>query len=263
MAYLRCVLALTLTALAGCAGGFEGYDSYPTPRDFPIHGVDVSKYQGDIDWAAVRRAHIQFAWIKATEGADYVDPNFQQNWYATKAAGLPRGAYHFVYWCRPWQEEMSWFEANVPVDPDALPPVLDVEATPTSKTCTIHLVRSQVIAEMRAMLDELQRHYGKRPIIYTTVDFYQAILEPSVFSHYAIWVRSTKYYPAVNYGNRLWRFWQYQSDGHIPGIPWKVDRNAFYGGVAQWRSFLKKNSVAGRRVRPRGTLLSALWPGGS
>jgi lysozyme len=238
MVFARCVAALALIALAGCAGGVDSSDSYPTPQDFPIHGVDVSKYQGDIDWSSVRNAKVQFAWIKATEGANYVDSNFQRNWFAAKAAGLPRGAYHFVYWCRPWQEEMAWFEANVPVDPDALPPVLDVEATPDSKTCQIHLQRSEVIAEMHAMLDEMQRHYGKRPMIYTTVDFYRAILQPSAFSDYPIWVRSTKYHPAVVYGQRKWRFWQYQSDGYVPGIHAKVDRNAFYGDANDWQAFL-------------------------
>jgi hypothetical protein len=89
---------------------------------------------------------------------------------------VPRGAYHFVYWCRPWQEEMAWFEQNVPVDPDALPPVLDVEATPESRTCKRTLTRESVVPEMRAMLQRMQRHYGKKPIIYVTVDFYQAIL---------------------------------------------------------------------------------------
>ncbi|HVB88961.1 MAG TPA: GH25 family lysozyme [Beijerinckiaceae bacterium] len=263
MVYARCVVALALIALAGCAGETDGYDSYPTPKDFPVHGIDVSKYQGDIDWAAVRRARVKFAWIKATEGGDYVDSDFQRNWIAAKEAGVPRGAYHFVYWCRPWRQEIGWFEANVPVDPDALPPVLDVEATPDSKTCKRHLRRSQVIPEMRSMLQELQRHYGKRPIIYTTVDFYQAMLQPNVFSNYPIWVRSTKYSPPVEYGNRKWRFWQYQSDGYVPGVPGKVDRNAFFGDDAQWRAFLRRSRTGSQSVRPAEPLTSALASMGS
>ncbi|HUZ67955.1 MAG TPA: GH25 family lysozyme [Beijerinckiaceae bacterium] len=263
MVFARCVAALALITLAGCASELDSYDSYPAPRKYPIHGIDVSKYQGNINWAAVRRARVKFAWIKATEGGDYVDSNFQRNWFAAKAAGVPRGAYHFVYWCRPWQQEIAWFEANVPVDPDALPPVLDVEATPDSKTCKRHLVRAQVIREMSAMLAELQRHYGKRPIIYTTVDFYRAILQPNVFSNYAIWVRSTKYRPAVEYGNRKWRFWQYQSDGYVPGVPGKVDRNAFYGDAAQWRAFLRRSGSNPRSGRPLETMASAPWSGGS
>ena len=118
-----------------------------------------------------------------------------------KAAGVPHGAYHFVYWCRPPMEEMAFFEQNAPVEQDALPPVLDVEATPTSKTCHRHLTAGERrSADMQVMLEEMERHYGKRPIIYTTVDFYEAILAGGAFSDYPIWVRSTKYHPAVKYG---------------------------------------------------------------
>ena len=126
---------------------------------------------------------------------------------------MAHGAYHFVYWCRAPMEEMAFFEQIAPVEDDALPPVLDVEATPTSPTCHRHLTEESAIADMKVMLEEMERHYGKRPIIYTTVDFYQAILSDGAFMDYPIWVRSTKYHPAVKYGLRPWRFWQYQSDG--------------------------------------------------
>ena len=150
--------------------------SFPRPHDYPVHGIDVSKFQGDIDWNAVASSGVKFAWIKATEGGDRADERFQANWTGAKTAGVPHGAYHFVYWCRPPMEEMAFFEQNAPVEDDALPPVLDVEATPTSKTCHRHLTQESAAADMRVMLEEMERHYGKRPIIYTTVDFYEAIL---------------------------------------------------------------------------------------
>ncbi len=244
----RAVAAATLAlALSACGTGVSNLEgprkdnlhfTRPHPEDFPVHGIDVSKYQGDIDWAQVRASGVQFAWIKSTEGADHMDEKFQQNWINAKAAGLPRGAYHFVYWCRPPHEEMNWFKQNVPIDPDALPPVLDVEATPTSKTCKRKLYREEVLRDMREMLLDMERHYGKKPVIYSTVDFYQSILHPNEFSDYQIWVRSTKHPPHVPYGQRKWAFWQYQSDGYIPGIKGKVDRNAFVGDAGQWRAFL-------------------------
>ena len=132
---------------------------------------------------------------------------------AAKQAGIPHGAYHFVYWCRPAIEEATWFEQNVPVEDDALPPVLDVEPTPNSRTCRRHLERNATIADMKVMLDEMERHFGKRPIIYTSLDFYHAILADGAFADYPIWVRSTKHHPAVPYGSRPWKFWQYQADG--------------------------------------------------
>jgi lysozyme len=263
-------------ALSACGGGFEpGYShrqristrapltnakrdpgflayavpetelsAYPATRsaELSVHGIDVSKYQGYIDWMAVRDAGVEFAFIKATEGGDNVDPMFQRNWEGAKAAGIPRGAYHFVYWCRPPHEEIGHFESVAPAEPDALPPVLDVEATPTSRTCKRKLYREEVLEDMRQMLVEMERYYGKKPIIYTSVDFYQAILHSNALSEYPIWVRSTKYHPAVRYGNRRWHFWQYRSDGLVPGIRGAVDQNAFHGSREQWSEWLAENT---------------------
>jgi lysozyme len=236
-------LATLAFALAGCGGGdgpaMLGFDDgYPKPADYPIQGIDVSKYQGTIDWNAVASSGVKFAWIKATEGGDHIDEQFQANWQGAKQVGIAHGAYHFMYWCRPPIQEANWFEQNVPVEEDALPPVLDVEPTPDSKTCRRHLERDQTIADMKVMLDEMERHFGKRPIIYTSVDFYRAILSGGAFADYPIWVRSTKHNPALPYGDRDWKFWQYQADGVVPGIDGNVDRNVFYGARDQWQAFL-------------------------
>ncbi len=220
------------------AGSGNDHFTREHPNDHLIHGIDVSKYQGRISWDTVRAAGVKFAYIKATEGANHIDSRFAENWVGAAEAGIPRGAYHFVYWCRPWREEMEWFKRNVPVDPNALPPVLDVEATPTSKTCKRTLYREQALVEMRAMLEEMERHYGKRPIIYVTVDFYEHIMHPDEFKDYKVWVRSTKYAPHVKYPGRKWTFWQYQSDARIPGIVGNVDRNAFRGSANDWAAFV-------------------------
>src|SRR5271169_1120925 len=138
---LRSGLTVALAAiLMGCVGGAGPVDlaenvpkphdspirgvDLPKPRDYPIHGIDVSRYQGNIDWNAVAGSGVKFVWIKATEGGDRLDEHFQANWTAAKEVGIPRGAYHFVYWCRPPIEEVTWFEKNVPTEDDALPPVL-------------------------------------------------------------------------------------------------------------------------------------------
>ena len=253
---LSAVALALAAALPGCGSGVGPLDALssdlPRPTDYPIHGIDVSKFQGDIDWNAVANSGVKFAWIKATEGGDNADARFQANWTGAKAAGVPHGAYHFVYWCRPPLEEMANFEQNAPVENDALPPVLDVEATPTSKTCHRHLTQESAIAEMKVMLDEMERHYGKRPVIYTTVDFYQAILADGAFMDYPIWVRSTKYQPSVKYGPRPWHFWQYQSDGSIAGIQVHVDRDAFFGTEKQWDAFLRDEESVVRTGDARG-----------
>jgi lysozyme len=237
------LVAALAASVAGCGGGVGtdplGFDAdLPKPHDYQIHGIDVSKYQGNVDWNAVANSGVKFAWIKATEGGDHLDERFQANWEAAKLAGIPRGAYHFMYWCRAPMDEVTWFEQNVPVEDDALPPVLDVEATPDSKTCRRHLERDSTIADMKVVLDEMERHFGKRPVIYTSVDFYAAILSDGAFADYPMWVRSVKHHPSVRYPGRDWRFWQYQADGHVEGIDGHVDRNAFYGTQEQWQAFL-------------------------
>lgn len=258
--YLRpklsfCLAVLAGGLLAGCGGGTPMLDgrqdqtaripikpaksAFTTsqPHQFPVHGIDVSKYQGNIDWQMVRASGTHFAYIKATEGADHVDSKFRENWEGARAAGVARGAYHFVFWCRTPAQEIANFKRVVPNDPDALPPVLDVEATPTSQTCKRRIVREDAVREMRAMLQDMERTYGKKPVIYTTVDFYEAVLQPNELSEYPIWVRSTKHSPSVRYGSREWSFWQYQSDGQVPGIRGNVDRNAFRGTQKQWLAF--------------------------
>src|SRR5262249_36110475 len=72
-----------------------------TPWDYAVHGTDVSKYQTSVAWADAKAAGISFAFLKATEGGDRVDDNFAENWRNARAAGVPRGAYHFFYFCTP------------------------------------------------------------------------------------------------------------------------------------------------------------------
>ena len=251
---IGCVALAMAALVSGCGGpgplesdrAFSGNvfsSNHLKPKDYPIHGIDVSKFQGDIDWNAVANSGVKFAWIKATEGGDRADARFQANWEGAKSAGIPHGAYHFIYWCRPPLEEINYFEQNAPVEDDALPPVLDAEATPTSPTCRRHVAQDEAIADMQVMLQEMERHYRKRPIIYTTVDFYEANLSNGALVDYPIWVRSTKHHPAVKYGSRAWHFWQYQSDGRVPGIGGDVDKDAFYGTKEQWDAFLSKPGV--------------------
>ena len=62
--------------------------NYQKPHDYPVHGIDVSKFQGEIDWSKVADSGVKFAWIKATEGGDRVDERFEANWEGAKAAGV-------------------------------------------------------------------------------------------------------------------------------------------------------------------------------
>jgi len=230
------VLAMGLALLAAACAGLE--PRLPRPSDFAIHGIDLSRYQGEVDWVAARNGGVEFAWIKATEGGDYVDPMFMQNWNAAKAAGMPRGAYHFWYFCRPANEQLAWFIANVPPDPDALPPVIDMEWNNESKTCRHRPPRDELLRDIKYVADGMEQYYGKRPVIYTSVDFHEDILVDTFNGHH-MWVRSVAGHPSTRYGNRRWTFWQYTAEGRVPGVKGNVDRNVFVGDRTDWRMFLQ------------------------
>lgn len=170
------------------------------PRSHPIQGIDISKWQGPINWASVKSAGTQFAYIKATEGGDHVDERFRENWDGAGRAGVPRGAYHFVFWCRSAEDQMAWFKRNVPNDPTALPPVLDVEWNGHSAKCPKKLPKPQALAMIRYMLDEMEAYTGKRPIIYTDITFHKDVLEDEL-PDYPHWVRSTAAEPEQRYAN--------------------------------------------------------------
>ena len=209
-----------------------------TPWLYPVHGIDVAKYQGDINWNAAKRGGVAFAFIKATEGGDHLDTKFMQNWAGAGRAGVPRGAYHFYYFCRPAIEQARWFIRNVPRDPKALPPVLDMEWNAESKTCKHRPDPQTVRTEMKRFLSIVERHYGKRPLIYTTVDFY-GDNQLNSLKGYEFWLRSVAGHPSEVYPNQRWSFWQYTGTGRIPGIRGDTDINVFAGSPSTWRKWVE------------------------
>ncbi|WP_173932068.1 GH25 family lysozyme [Chelativorans sp. Marseille-P2723] len=256
---LLMVLMLTLPLFACAGGSYDFSDLLPAsapeigprfddtkphawdgrpPWQYPIHGTDVSKYQGEIDWGALRRSGIAFAFIKATEGGDMIDDFFQRNWMGAHAAGIPRGAYHFFYFCRPAIEQARWFIQHVPRERHALPPVLDMEWNHLSPTCRLRPSPETVRAEMQVFLDTVERHYGKRPIIYTSIDFFDDN-GLSHFKGYPFWLRSVAGHPDERYGNHPWIFWQYTGTGVLPGINGNADINVFHGNHEAWQGWLR------------------------
>ncbi|MGU3400907.1 GH25 family lysozyme [Brucellaceae bacterium D45D] len=208
------------------------------PRKLAVHGVDVSRWQGNIDWEKLRTQGANFVYIKATDGGDHLDPMFRKNWREAKAAGVKHGAYHFFYWCRVASQQADWFIRNVPKDPDALPPVIDVEWNGDS-ACRKRPSPAQVREKMQVFMDRLERHYGKRPIIYTAPDFYDDNLK-GAFKNYPFWLRAVAQHPSKVYPGRPWVFWQYSGSGLSKGVSNKIDLNVFNGSEEQWHQWLKK-----------------------
>ena len=210
-----------------------------SPKSHAVHGVDVSRWQGEIDWERLRSQGANFAYIKATDGGDHLDPMFRKNWRGAGAAGLRRGAYHFFYWCRTAGDQADWFIRNVPKVEGALPPVIDVEWNGES-SCKRRPSPAKVREKMQVFMDKLEAHYGQRPIIYTAPDFYADNLE-GAFLDYPFWLRSVAAHPARRYPGRKWVFWQYSGSGLSHGVRGRIDLNVFYGSEGQWRDWVARN----------------------
>jgi lysozyme len=252
--YRNLILVGATLLLASCPGALSArsakladakpHDGVATAHTMEVQGVDVSAWQGDIDWAKARAAGTRFAFIKATEGGDHLDPKFLENWEGAKRAGVARSAYHFLYWCRPAHEQALWFMLNVPADADALPPVLDLEWNTHSKTCPKKLSRAKALDKIKAMLVAMESHTGKKPIIYTDPAFHREVLEGEL-TNYHFWLRSVAAEPQDKYADRRWTFWQFTTTGKVPGIAGKVDRNVYGGDDADWDRVLQ-SLYAGR-----------------
>lgn len=221
-------------------GDYDPVDFGPRgPVSYPVHGIDVARYQNEIDWRRVRLSGVAFAFIKATEGGDLKDPQFDRNWQLAAREGVPRGAYHFYYFCTDPEVQARWFIRNVPRRGKALPPVLDLEWNPFSPTCTTRPPGAEVRRQVRIFLDIVERHYGTRPIIYTTPDFYAQTGIAEVPAEF--WLRSVARTADRVYPGQPWVFWQYTGTGIVPGVAGGVDINVFRGSSAEWQRWLRRH----------------------
>ncbi|HEX4962081.1 MAG TPA: GH25 family lysozyme [Thermoanaerobaculia bacterium] len=187
-------------------------------------GIDVSHDQGSVDWAAVFQAGYVFAFIKATDGETYVDPDFAQNWSGAAAAGLLRGAYHFFRAEDSPQAQVNLFWQTVGGNGE-LPLVVDVEES-------MGVANATLISNLTQFLAELQQLSGRIPMIYTDPSFWNG-LGTSAFGAYPLWVAeygATQ--PAVPSGWTNWAFWQHSESGSVSGITGAVDLDVFNGSLA-------------------------------
>lgn len=215
------------------------YTRYPEfgisiPGGYSIHGIDVSKYQHTIAWDEVKTMRVKniqhgFAFIKATEGSGYTDPQFKRNWRKAKEAGLIRGAYHFFISSRDGKTQANNFINKAELESGDLPPVLDIEQLNGAGT-------AQLQKEAKEWLNIVESHYRVRPIIYTNVDFYNRHLGDE-FNKYPLWV-AHYYQPEQPRIDRGWIFWQHSDKGRVNGIVSPVDFNVFNGDSAEFRGIL-------------------------
>lgn len=198
--------------------------NYPSAERYPIQGIDVSHHQGMIDWQRVAAVkHIKFAYIKATEGGDFKDSEFQANWRNAKQARLIRGAYHYFTFCRPGRDQALNFLSAVPPETGTLPMAIDLEF---GGNCKYEPTLLELLRELKAFVDELQKIRPMKPIFYVTPEFFDRYLKgnTSRFPDHYLWLRNIFYEPKQAHCAR-WTIWQFANSGTVDGISVPVDLN--------------------------------------
>lgn len=213
----------------------------PSPARFPIRGIDVSHHQGPIDWARVKASGQTFAFIKATEGVDFRDRRFAQNWSNARAEGLVTGAYHYFTFCSPGLAQAEHFLAVAPRDEPLLPLAVDVEFT---GNCVGWESVTRIQLELRAFVEHVRARSGATPLLYTTEEVRLELVPPELQQR-AYWVRSLWGEPSSQID---WHFWQYSDTGRVPGIRGDVDLNVFAGPASAWRALIEPSHRLPRRA---------------
>ena len=212
--------------------GMKGY-GVCMPAGYSMHGIDVSHYQGDINWKMLEQTRqgrfpVQFIFMKATEGGDFSDDKFVANFDSAKAHGFIRGAYHFYNPKTDADKQADFFIRSVKLEPGDLPPVLDIE----KKGKDVKKLQQ----DLKIWLRKVESHYGVKPIIYASYKFKTKYLNDSIFDTYPYWI-AHYYVDSVRYRGE-WKFWQHTDVGTLPGIDEKVDLNVFNGTSADLQKML-------------------------
>ncbi len=186
---------------------------------YSLFGIDVSEYQGDIDWETlVDKNKIDFAFVRATAGSDTKDRNFSENWRQLKKYNVPRGAYHYYRPNENSTDQANLFIKTVVVEKGDFVPVLDIEKY--SKVQSITSLKNGLLN----WLSIVEAHYGVVPIIYTYSNFYEKVITGDKrFKKYPIWIA---HYSEKENPKKLpsdWVFWQFCEEGRLEGIETYVD----------------------------------------
>lgn len=208
------------------------YGDAEYPEGYEIHGIDISHYQGKIDWEQLKNAMIEgcpvrFVIIKSTEGASRLDDHFRENFNQVRDYGFIRGVYHFWSNKSSAREQAYYFLDKVHLTEGDLPPVLDIEHKPADKS--VDDFQRDVLAWLHIVEDK----YHAKPIIYTYYKFKEKYLSAPVFDDYPYWI-AHYYVDKVQYQGK-WKFWQHTDAGKLPGIKGYVDFNIYNGSFYDLR----------------------------
>lgn len=208
------------------------YGDAEYPEGYEIHGIDISHYQGQIDWEQLKNAMIKgcpvrFVIIKSTEGASRLDDHFRENFNQARDYGFIRGVYHFWSNKSSARDQAYFFLDKVHLTDGDLPPVLDIEHKPANKS--VEDFQLDVLTWLHIVEDK----YHAKPIIYTYYKFKEKYLSAPVFDDYPYWI-AHYYVDKVQYKGK-WKFWQHTDAGKLPGIKGYVDFNIYNGSYYDLR----------------------------
>lgn len=183
-----------------------------------LEGIDVSHYQGRIDWQRVaKEGGARYAYIKATEGEKLVDEYYSYNISEARKAGLAVGAYHFY---RPQRGVESNFRNMTSVikrqDIDLLP-IIDVESTGGVNS-------KRFLEDLKEFVKMVEKHYGCQPMLYTGQNFYNKHFQNFLTDYCWMIAKYQEESPILLDGNSPC-MWQYTQHGRIPGVKGNVDRS--------------------------------------
>ena len=200
-----------------------------------VQGIDVSHYQGAVDWQQVAQAGKAFAFAKATDGITYVDPQFAANWSGIQAAGLVRGAYHFFEPNDDATQQAQHFLATVQLASGDLAPVLDVETTGGVSD-------SQIWSGVTTWLQVVEEATGRQPILYTAPGFWDSHSPDLTLTRYPLWLADYATQPTLPNGWTSRLFWQYSQSGTVAGVTGAVDLDVFNGTMQDLQKLVQGSS---------------------
>jgi len=198
-----------------------------------VFGIDVSHYQGKINWDSIDRTKgefpLDFVFIRSTAGVS-ADTQFDNNWSEAKRGGFIRGAYHYY---RPNENSFKQAEnfiKTVKLSKGDLPPVLDIEKIPSEQSM------DSLKSGLKHWLDKVEKHYGIKPIIYSGESFYTDFLKQE-FEGYNLWIANYSFFEDEI--RKEWLFWQFTDKGGIKGIDGAVDVNIYNGNLLKLQDVLR------------------------
>ena len=222
------IVSLALTVLCSCTGSSNSRRVKDVIRNMPSRdasapydGIDISSYQGYIDWNKVSSdKNIRFVYIKASEGATYHSPHYTHNLTQARRNGMLVGSYHYLTSSSTIDEQFNNFSTYALKSVQDLVPMLDVEVRGDWS-------RSQLIDSVSKFCQLIEHHYGMQPMIYSTMEFYNKNLTPHFNKHLLYIGRYSKEPPEINWEGK-YTIWQFSETGIIPGIDAYVDLCHFH-----------------------------------